>query len=327
VARDGRLLELIIQAIERLLAGVAVEIQSPEFIRDRDTESLREIDVAIRGKVGSSEVLGIVECRDRQGKQDVRWIEEIESKRISVQANFAVAVSRSGFTNGAIKKASALGMNLRTLEDLAVEDFSDWFDCQDYRFVLERFDNLRISLLPAEGTQPDELPDFSNLKEGDPILRISETGAEVCNTELAQNVRSTFAGRLNIEELRKSPGYKEHLELGETWESQPFAIAVALPPEVPIEFLSGIAIAAIEVRCDHVVTVKRMPHSVMKRICSVPAGGEDESLGVVGMYSQPIDDSRVLRIWTQSDGGGKQQMYIQVDSPSKGQESTETESS
>jgi len=322
VPRKGRLLELTIQAIERLLASANVQIQSPGLIPDRDTGRQREIDVVISGKIGSSEVLGIVECRDRQGRQDVRWIEEIESKRASVRANFAIAVSSSGFTTGATQKAKALGISLRTLENLALEDFSNWFDCQDYRSVNEQFDNLQVRLISSENLPPEELPDLSSLREEDPLMRIVETGEEITKASFGKSIRSTFASRFSMEKLRECPGYKEHLEVGETWQSPPFPTEVTLPPEVPIEFLNGVPISAIQLKFDHIILVTRMTHSILKKVSSVSSDDGSEDLGAVGMYSQPLGDNKVLRIWTQSDGGENQQLFLQVDDKDSESESS-----
>ena len=92
-------LESIVALFHKLLAHQDdVKIQVRDRLPDKDTGELREVDVSIRGKVASAPVLIIVECRDHARTQDVQWIEQLETKRVGVGANAAIAVSSSGFS-------------------------------------------------------------------------------------------------------------------------------------------------------------------------------------------------------------------------------------
>jgi len=107
-------------------AGEA-EVRSPEYFTGTLSGSTREVDVTVRSKVGSADVLVMFECRDRAGPQDVRWIEEIAGKRREIGAHLAVAVTGSGgFTAGARTMANSLGIELRTVEAVTVEDVVGW---------------------------------------------------------------------------------------------------------------------------------------------------------------------------------------------------------
>ncbi len=59
-ARPGRDLEVLAALVERLLAGSPVEITSPAHIVGRAGVE-REVDVAIRGRVGSAPIFVMVE--------------------------------------------------------------------------------------------------------------------------------------------------------------------------------------------------------------------------------------------------------------------------
>src|SRR3990167_4837804 len=65
----------------------------------------RQIDITIN----RDNSLTIIECRIHAKKQDVKWIEELIGRRMSLKADAVIAVSASGFTEGAIKKAKAYG--------------------------------------------------------------------------------------------------------------------------------------------------------------------------------------------------------------------------
>src|SRR4051812_15043527 len=119
--RDGRALEQLVAILETALSAVPVEVRSPDYIRGSKSKSMREIDVSLRATVGSATILVVVECRDREGRQDVNWIEQIVGKRDDVGANQAVAVARDGFTSGATNYAEQNGVLLRTIEEVDLE--------------------------------------------------------------------------------------------------------------------------------------------------------------------------------------------------------------
>lgn len=124
--REGRDLEVLVATLEKALSGRDVKISSPYYTKDKDTGQTREADVAIEARAGSARLLIILECRDRSAVQDVRWIEELDSKRRSMGADKAIAVSPVGFTAPALRKASALGIETRELKELSASDISDW---------------------------------------------------------------------------------------------------------------------------------------------------------------------------------------------------------
>lgn len=124
--RAGRDLELVVAQLERVLSSGPVEIHSPAYLPGRQSRSVRETDVAIVAKVGSAEVLIIVECRDRKDNEDVRWIEQLVGKRADVGADKAVAVSSEGFTAGARSYASSNRIDLRTVDEVTPEAIASW---------------------------------------------------------------------------------------------------------------------------------------------------------------------------------------------------------
>jgi hypothetical protein len=105
--RKGRALEQLVAELKRVLGPTGVTIQSPEFIIGRNSGKRREVDVSLRTKIGSSAMFVMFECRDRQGRQDVTWIEQVAMKQEDVGANKAVAVCPDGFTKGAQQLAAA----------------------------------------------------------------------------------------------------------------------------------------------------------------------------------------------------------------------------
>lgn len=108
--------------LEENLAPAGVVVTSPEYIQGRRSGQRREIDVALRAQVGSSGVFVMIECRDRNDKGDVTWIEQLESKLVDVGADKAIAVCSAGFTSGALEAARDKLIETRTLAEIDVVD-------------------------------------------------------------------------------------------------------------------------------------------------------------------------------------------------------------
>lgn len=116
---------------ERLVARIEADadphgivVKSPDRVRCKDTARLREVDATIRSKIGSSELLVTIECRDRSKVQDVTWIEQLASKKQAIGAALTIAVSSRGFSSDAEKIAARHGIMLRQTQELALSDLS-----------------------------------------------------------------------------------------------------------------------------------------------------------------------------------------------------------
>jgi hypothetical protein len=123
---SGRDLEQLVALLERHLSGSGVSVRSPDNIPDVVTGDPIKIDVSLRGRVGSIEVLVIMECRDRAEPGDRPWIEQLVGRRESVGAQRAVAVARS-FSQPAVDAARRFHIDLRRIEDLDPSEVMGWF--------------------------------------------------------------------------------------------------------------------------------------------------------------------------------------------------------
>lgn len=166
--REGRELEKLVEKLETELADKNVEIKSPDYIPDRFTARKREVDISLRGKIGTHELLIIIETRDRNETEDVRWIEQIITKRDDIRANKAIAVSSFGFSDGAIAKAQANSIELRTLEEINSETIKSWFLLDSMHFINRKFD-IRSAIFINESLNEEDrkrLEDFINSLNG-----------------------------------------------------------------------------------------------------------------------------------------------------------------
>jgi hypothetical protein len=121
-------LELLVSRIEGALAPVGAIIRSPDRIPDLLTGEPREVDVSIRHRVGSVQLLVTVECRDRGRSEDVTWIEQLATKRDHIGAAHTIAVSSTGFSGPAILAAKRHGISTRIIGELSDTDMREWID-------------------------------------------------------------------------------------------------------------------------------------------------------------------------------------------------------
>lgn len=144
-----------VHRIIELLEGSGATVTWDDHVPDPDNaDQLRQIDITIRrdGK------LTICECRLYRRKQNVKWIEELIGRRLSLHADAAIAVSSSGFTRGALKKGSAHAVILRDLESLSDADVAAWGRHVALTVYYYQYSNLVLDLAFAPGTLRDIQP-------------------------------------------------------------------------------------------------------------------------------------------------------------------------
>jgi hypothetical protein len=106
--KAGKEYELIVAAIHRQFDDAA-EVKCDESIIGVESGIQRQIDVVVRNNIAGYDVLIIVECKDYKKSVDIGRVDELIGKMRDVKAQMAVLVSDSGFTEGAIRRASGDG--------------------------------------------------------------------------------------------------------------------------------------------------------------------------------------------------------------------------
>jgi hypothetical protein len=116
--------EQLIARIEADAGPQGIVVKSPDRIRCKLTGRMREVDATIRTKAGTADMLITIECRRRTKVQDVTWLEQLATKRLSIGADRTIAVSVSGFSREAEAAAQRLGITLRRIADVRPEDLN-----------------------------------------------------------------------------------------------------------------------------------------------------------------------------------------------------------
>lgn len=117
--------EEIVAEIEHKMAPAGAVVKSPDVIPDVRTGSPIKVDGSIRFKVGSSEVLIVLECRDRSRVQEVAWIRELLGRKTDTGASNLIGISSTGFTPEAARKAKDHGITLRKLRNVTSGELLD----------------------------------------------------------------------------------------------------------------------------------------------------------------------------------------------------------
>lgn len=171
---EWRQFEKLIARIEEAMAPSGAVITSPDRALDKVTGELREVDASIRYKVGTCPVLITIECRDRSSVEDVRWIEQLAEKHRGIGASITIAVSSSGFSEPAIKKATALGIQVRVLTDATANEFVQWLNFQNVQLNISESALLDVTFELFDAPDDAELSSEvqHSLREHGPLAPI-----------------------------------------------------------------------------------------------------------------------------------------------------------
>jgi len=234
--RPGRSLETLVATIEKALHGAGIEVVSPAHLADRETGESREVDVLLRVRVGSTQILVAFECRDRGRVQNVQWIEELVGKKNSLGIGKMVAVSSNGFTAASIKKAKALGIDLRVLSRLTADKVRQLVPFSELRII--RTDVRLVSWVlggaPIEGGAPiGAAPETASLEItlAERCLRVPGTTELFSLQELVARYKSQIlaAANTSVPTIRL-PAADPTRAVGTVDESELLHVALKLPP-------------------------------------------------------------------------------------------------
>jgi hypothetical protein len=154
MASDGSQLEGIVAFVEETLLPQGFNVRTREKIYNDDNVQIAEFDIEIRGKVGSTDFVWLIECRDRPGNgtAPASWIEQLVGRRIRFGFNKVTAVLTTGFSRGAIDFAKEQGIELREVRAITPEEFSPWLAISTIPFVenVIKLDHAIIVMGPEE---------------------------------------------------------------------------------------------------------------------------------------------------------------------------------
>jgi len=181
VSKGGKPLENLVRQIEALLLPRGFSITANSRVCNDEGIQIAEFDIEIRGRLGSTDIAWLIECRDRptDGPSPGSWIEQLVGRRGRFGFNKVTAVSTTGFAIGAAEYANREGIELRHMHEITAQDVESWMATQHILlhqpctslnnvqfFVVEHEPRLRIESLVQR---------LQGLNGDTQILRVIET--------------------------------------------------------------------------------------------------------------------------------------------------------
>jgi hypothetical protein len=179
---DGRSLENLVRTVEGFFLSTDCNVDVRKLVYGDEGAQLAELDILITGRLGTTEIRWLIECRDRpsDGRAPVAWIEQLGGRKQVHGFNQVTAVSTTGFSDGALEVARRLGIEVRSVSEARIEDFGNWlhggaqFDLRNDVCALEHAD---IFLPDDEASERLEaLRTMLATNSADKFLRVVPTG-------------------------------------------------------------------------------------------------------------------------------------------------------
>ena len=112
--KEGKFFEMLVECLQSLLVSESIKVTPNEKFYSNGKQ-IGEVDIVLRGKFGSTDMIVGIECRDRREQPGRSWIREIMGKR-DYLAEFGfkhwIAVSSSGFKPTAKELAKKANLEL-----------------------------------------------------------------------------------------------------------------------------------------------------------------------------------------------------------------------
>ncbi|HZS62231.1 MAG TPA: hypothetical protein VFA43_23380 [Gemmatimonadaceae bacterium] len=129
VTKQSNDFQRFVGIIERLAAPETAKVDEPAELSEKGGLK-REVDVIIEDNIDGILVRAAVECRDRTRPGTIQWIDELFGKYYMFRADGivqkVVAVSSSGFTKDAIKRAADYGITALTVKEALDQDWEQF---------------------------------------------------------------------------------------------------------------------------------------------------------------------------------------------------------
>lgn len=121
----SRAFEKLVAAVQKHLDPQATVAHDVHVVGVRSGQN-RQIDVAVRGKVGSKDVLVVVECRHYTRSIDVGKIDGFVGFIDDVQASAGIMVTTIGYSPAALERAAAEGIETWVLRPASNDDWQGY---------------------------------------------------------------------------------------------------------------------------------------------------------------------------------------------------------
>lgn len=199
-----RKFEELAAEIQRQLAPNA-QVTTNERLPGRRSNTVRQIDICVRKRVGQYDLLVVIDCKDYGRPVDLKELESFIGLVADLGANKGAMVSAQGFTSSAKKRAEDSGIDLYRLVDAEAHEW------QSYVAIPVLIKDIRLDAfsLTFSGSGPMriQIQDFRMM----PVFRE--------NGEMIDCIGNLVIDRWEDDSIPKAPGQHEGIALtgGDTW--------------------------------------------------------------------------------------------------------------
>src|SRR6187402_968568 len=103
MAKQSNPFQKVILYVHQQFEGTDAKVtESADLIEEINGDEIkREIDVLIEKEVNGKMFRVAIECRDRNKKDDIEWVDSLIGKFVNLNVDKVIAVSNSGFSQKA----------------------------------------------------------------------------------------------------------------------------------------------------------------------------------------------------------------------------------
>ena len=278
----GKLLEAFVEQIEKILLPEGIAVTANERICNDEGVQIAEFDIKIEGKVGTTKLKWLIECRDRpaQGPAPGAWIEQLVGRRDRFGFNKVIAVSTTGFADTAKQYAEVAGIEIRTVTETDVDQIKDWF-LTDKITLFQRGGRLDHATLLIAEDEPEEIRESLRqtlIRRGpnEPFLLSTETAEHTTVTAAFQSAINSIGGR--YDELMPEGGSRNvRLRAAYPQDDSHYVI------EIPV---GKVRITEILFQGEIFVTKKEVPIAAVKQYTNISSG---EDIATTTSFTFEVD--------------------------------------
>jgi len=194
---NGKLLETLVATVEELLLPKGFSVNTNRCIFNDEGVQIAEFDIEIEGKVGTTELRWLIECRDRpsQGPAPNSWIEQLAGRKDRFRLSKVIAVSSTGFARGADEFAREKGIELRKVANAKLADVSTWFGFQEMTMYKQtgRLEKAQINIDQNESLEVQRTIKRKLQRIKRPFLRSVKTNEFVTLAQAFQQAISSVS--------------------------------------------------------------------------------------------------------------------------------------
>ena len=197
--------QLLIANIYDLLKPLGATLTESAMVRENGDGREREVDVLIEYSVAGHDMRIGVECRDRARRETVEWIDALIGKYNRLPINKVVAISSSGFSPEAERKAKDQGIDTLTLKEAIDVEWASYLARESFNVMTHAFLLMRLGTKNMDGTNVTytEIDENGKITHADPI---------------SEAVYPTLH-KLCFEPIRKRIGTQGMRLIGQNWRS------------------------------------------------------------------------------------------------------------